>query len=284
VAVHDATSALSNGDAGSDMDSFEERYPTGVVCELADWPLVHLPAHPVREPEFFRCFLGVWNALTQSTSASFVGPFDPVLTYQTGLMGESLHDAVLTAHWKAGRPTLTQQVRESLESEYGIDADNIAEPLAIYRTWLRATRAKPIAPHTSAFTQFLRLRATKEQAALLNRCVTLLERLDAHGHKRARGEWRYSTSGDGTFEMFLMPRDFGVDDYLEEWINSMYDSGETPRLHIAPLSDDPNPTQLFELADRVIVEAIIATAIHCEIVTYAKAKQNSQSAASTYAR
>jgi hypothetical protein len=272
VAVHDAIAALSGG-GNSTMDAFDERFATGVVCELADWPAIRLPAHPVHEPEFFRCFLGVWQALCAECTATFLGHFDPALTYQTGMLGEALQDAILTARWtKAGLPVLTEQVRDSLLSEFGIEEEGIHEPLAIYRTWLKAAAAKPIPPHTQAFDWFVRSKATSTQARLLTRTVTLLDRLVAYGHKPKRGTWQYASTGDGSFEMFLVPHDYGVDAYVEPWIDNMYESGETPHLHIAPAVDQPNPSHVLTLADRVMVEAIVATAVHNEILNYGQSK------------
>jgi hypothetical protein len=240
----------------------------GVLVELGNWPMVRLPAHPVDEPDFFRAFVSVWNALAQACQpVAMLWQFDTDLIHLAGVYAEAFEDAIAMATWEGNTATLAPASIQMLRDEFGFeDFDELTPLLARYRDWKKAVQVDPCPIESEAFSQFLATRATPSQAALLRTLCALVDAAKAQRPLPNKSVER-TCGGDGVNEVVLLPRDFGIDDYILPCVDSMYDSGETPVTQFAP-KDVRNPNQFWRLADHVIVSAVIATAALNEVGNY----------------
>jgi len=262
-----AIEALSNG-RQTELARFEDTDPDshGAVVALEDVPLVQLPAHPVDEPEFFRAFIGVWQAIANACGEPrLMYGIDKDLSTMGGSLVEAFQDAIVTARWSDGLPILTQAAREGLESEYGIEEpENLGRELARYRQWCEAVPVAATSPDSSAFRRFVAQRATPGQAALLEALRGLLKRLRAYRRAPAPVAMECDVVGDGVIEVALVPCDYGIDDYIQPMLECMYESGDTPMLRlIGPAGQDTD--ELLRRADQAAVAAITATACLNEV-------------------
>ena len=268
VPLLDALDAIGGGSC-TPMAMLEEPLPGGVLCELVSWPLVRLPAHPEREPQFYRAFMGVWNCLVNAARTPLVAPLDTAMIDLTGTFGEALHDAATTATWRNGVPSFSAMAKSQLADEFDIDLDDHADAIGRYALWLRAAKAKPLVPNTPAFLAWESTEATPAQRALLSTLMGIIARLK-RATARLPVHTQSSWSGSGCLPVSLQPHEFGLDDVVQPYFEDMYSSGEYPLWQCVPDKGAQEPADLLAMADRVILETVAITACLNEILRHAE--------------
>lgn len=269
--ILDAIRALSNGAHGP-LDQFDasDIQGEGAVIELTDWPLVRLPAHPVHEPEFFRAFTGVWKAIEDACGKpQMMYGIDRHLSAFGGSLAEAFEDAITTATWVDGVPQITAAARNGLQEDFGVeDPDQLTDELIGYRNWYEAANCRGWSPDSDAFEQFVKHKATSEQAQLLGKLCGLLKHLrQVPQISQLAVAPHYAGTGDGPLEVMLLPHDYGIDDFITPWIENIYESGETPMLCVTHPSAQ-NMAHVLAVADQVTVSAIVATYCLNEVADY----------------
>jgi len=280
--VMEAIHSLSNGTPTAlDMIEPGERTSPGVLVELTDWPHVYLPAHPVKEPGFFRAFQGAWKAIEEACGAAcFMTGIDKHLSYLAGGIAEAFEDAMMTATWRRGVPKLTSDARQNLQHEFGVEnPDDLSPELAAYKAWYEGFDQQTWSPLTREFHDFAHGESTPAQRGLLMKLCNLhAAAVGFHGGSKALRNVQHAYAGDGMFHAGLIPRDYGLDDWIAPWIENLYEGGDPP-VALVSAKKKQNPKQFLAMADAVTVNLVIATACLNEVGDYVHAKKRRDAAA-----
>jgi hypothetical protein len=273
VTVEEALSQLSGGENRPATEYLDGALEGGVLCSLISEPFARLPSNPFTDPDFYAALREVWSALAGAASFYFLVPFDPSMQEVIGFAGECMADAILTASWTSGgEPVFTPDALEDLREQAGIGEDpsdmSDMDGLIAHAKWMRAAAAIPaMTPSSPQFSVWLGTKATVAQCGLITRLLHHLNTLKAHGKQIRRKRFECQWGGDGCFAACLLPTESGIHEIASNYLDSMYDSGETPVLQIAP-PETTNVAAWFRILDHVVVEATIATACLNEIINY----------------
>lgn len=249
----------------ADSNYHEPRGPTpnGTVLALQTLGMTHIGFRV--HGEDYRAVAGAIDAVIKNMVLPIMAPPSVICDDTYYFMEELVIDLETIALWNDdGRCTLPPEEAATFLEGFGYDEpdDDFIRSLQTHIEWRKWTREQPEHAPASDAAQAWRKTCKNHQFTALfdlaNTCSELLQSLPQckRMHPNSQGSM-------GVEQISIIPNGIGIDDWIEESINSSYNAGDMmPDLSMVI---EAKPVQLGQYAARAVIEVAIANLIAAHI-------------------